>query len=224
MEQVEEIKRDNFIIRLFKGDVSLVVTYWVFGVLIGGVVARILLAAIEFNYSQLAMSKNGLLLVQSFYWVIIAYSAFILISIWRSAGKYEGSSIWTGLARAAVILNALSFAANFWMASDTEYALKEEIRMMNKSLPTMVDNDTRLDHVSLQEKNMLYNYTLTNWLAANLDLERFNSIMQPKLKTNACETDETKSLLEEGRSINYVYRDKDSNPVSKITVKLGDCF
>ena len=224
MEQVEEIKKDNFIIRLFKGDVSLAVTYWVFGMLIGGVGARILLAAIEFNYSQLAMNKNGLLLVQSFYWIIMAYSAFILISIWRSAGKYEGSFIWSGLARAAVILNALSFIANFWMTSDTEYALNEEIRMMNKSLPTMVDNATRLDHVSLQEDNMFYNYTLTNWLAADLDLERFNSIMQPKLKTNACETEETKSLLEEGRSLNYVYRDKSSNPVSKITVKLGDCF
>jgi hypothetical protein len=224
MEQIEEVKNDNFIVRLFKGDVSLPVTYWVFGVLIGGVGTRILFAAIESNYSQLAMDKNGLLLVQSVYWLVIAYTAFILISIWQSAGKYEGISIWSGLARVAVILNAISFAANFWMTSDTEYALNEEIRMMNKSLPTMVDNDTRLDHVSIQENNMFYNYTLTNWLVADLDLERFNSIIQPKLKMNACETEETKSLLEEGRSISYVYRDKDSSPVSKVTVTISDCF
>jgi hypothetical protein len=224
VEQIEDIKKDNFIVQVFKGDVSLPITYWIFGVLIGGVSARFILAAIESNYSQLAMDKNGLILVESVYWGIIAYSVFILISIWRSAGKYEGSSVWSGLARAAVIINAFLIAVNFWMANDTDYALNEEIRMMNKSLPTMVDNDTRLDHVSIQEKNMFYNYTLTNWLAADLDLERFNSIMLPKLKTSACETEETKSLLEEGRSINYVYRDKDSNPVSKITVNVSDCF
>jgi hypothetical protein len=224
MEVIEKVKKDNFIVRLFKGDVPLPITYWIFGILIGGVGARILLAGIEFNYSQLAMDKNGLFLIQSAYWIIIAYSTFILISIWRSAGKYKGSSIWSGLAIGAVILNALSFTANFWMASDSEYALNEEIRMMNKSLPTMVDNDTRLDHVSIQEKNIFYNYTLTKWLAVELDLERFNSIMQPKIKTNACEAAETKSLLEEGRSLNYVYRDKDSKPVSKFTVTTSDCF
>jgi hypothetical protein len=224
MESVGEMKKDNYIVRLFKGDVSLVTTYWVFGVLIGGLATRALFGVIEYNYSTLAvaMDGKGLVLLQAVQWLLIAYSFFILIAIWRSAGKYEGSATWSGLARGAVILNIVILAFNFWQANDIDYAMNEEMKMMNRSLPVMVDDDTRLDQVSIQEKNLFYYYTLINQSVANTDVDGLKAFMQKRLNTTVCEKAEFKPLLEQGRSINYDYND--NNDIIRITVNNSDCL
>lgn len=221
-------KKAGFIARLFRGDVSLPITYWVFGVLIGSVAFQIILKIIEFNYLEITTSQTGAWSVMAFYWVAIGYSIFMLIAIWRSAGKHQGREIWAGLARAVVVLGTLALIVNFIVGlkqgSDTDLALSEEIKMINKSLPSMIDNDTRLDHVSIQDKDVHYNYTLVNWLAADLDVTRFTSVMTPKLKTVMCANEETRPLLNEGRKLVYMYRDKSSRPVAKIVVEKSDCL
>jgi len=224
MDDANHTKQDNYLVRLFKGDVPLVITYWVFGFLIGGLFARGILAVLEANFASLAMKEGGAPLIQSFYWLVIGYSAFILIAIWRSAGKFQGNSAWAILARAIVIINAISFAASFLLTSDSDYTLNEEINMMNKSLPVMVDDDTRLETVTVHEGDVYFNYTLVNWLVADIDVESASTMMQPELKTIACESSDTKPLLEEGRSISYVYRDKENNPVLKVIVTMKDCI
>jgi hypothetical protein len=218
----------NFFVRLFKGDISLPVTYWVFGVLIGGVGFWIVLEVIELNYATIATSSSGIWLTQGFYWFIIACSLYILIAIWRSAGKYSGKAVWAILARVAVVLGALSLAGNFIVGmrqgTNSDTTLQEELRIMNKSLPVMMDDATRLDHISLQGRDIYYNYTLINLLEKDLDIERFDAVMTPKIKTNGCENGATRPLLDEGRNLVYMYRDKQSNPVSKIIVSRSDCL
>jgi hypothetical protein len=221
-------RKAGFIARLFSGEVSLPITYWIFGFLIGNVGFQIFLIIIEFNYLELTSSQVGAWSVMGFYWVAIGYSIFMLIAIWRSAGKYQGRSVWAGLARVAVVLGALVLIANFIVGlqqgSDADLALREEIKMINKSLPSMIDNDTRLDHVSIQDKDVYYNYTLVNWLAADLDITRLKSVMTPNLKTAQCANEETLPLLNEGRKLVYMYRDKSSQPVAKIVVEQSDCL
>lgn len=218
----------GFVKRLFRGDVSLPITYWVFGALIGNVGFQVILTIIEFNYLELTSTQTGAWSVTGFYWLAISYSIFMLIAIWRSAGKYKGRAIWAGLARVAVVLGTFSLIGNFIIGlqqgSDTDLALNEEISMINKSLPSMIDDDTRLDHVSIQEKDVYYNYTLVNWLVADMDIARFISMMTPSLKTAQCNNEEARPLLDEGRKFVYVYRDKASKPVADIVVDKSDCF
>jgi hypothetical protein len=218
----------NFFVRLLKGDISLPVTYWVFGVLIGGVGFRIVLEVIELNYATIATSSFGIWLVRSFYWFVIACSVYILIAIWRSAGKYPGKAVWAALARVAVVLGALFLAGNsivgMRQGTNSDATLQEELRIMNKSLPVMMDDATRLDHISLQGRDIYYNYTLINLLAKDLDVERFDAVMTPKIKTNGCENGATRPLLDEGRKLVYMYRDQQSSPVSKIIVSRSDCL
>jgi hypothetical protein len=64
MKELEETKKANYLVRLFKGDVPLIITYWVFGVLIGGVINIGALSILEVNYSSLVMKENGTLLIQ----------------------------------------------------------------------------------------------------------------------------------------------------------------
>lgn len=221
-------KKTGFIARLFRGEVSLPITYWVFGVLIGNVAFPIILKIIEFNFLEITSSHVGTWSVLGFSSVAIGYSIFMLIAIWRSASKYQGRAIWAGLARVAVVLGTLALIVNFIIGlqqgSDTDLALSEEIKKINKSLPSMIDSDTRLDHVSLQDKDIYYNYTLVNWFAADLDVTSFTSVMTPNLKTAQCANEETRPLLNEGRKLVYMYLDKLSKPIVKIVVEKSDCL
>ena len=59
----------NFIVRLYRGDVSLPVTFWVF-------------------YFVLCNVAYFIPVVNFIYWV------FATLAVWNSAGKYEGLALW----------------------------------------------------------------------------------------------------------------------------------
>ena len=218
----------GFVARLFRGDISLPITYWVFGVLIGNVAFQAVSAIIEFNYIDIISTQVGLWSVTGFYWLAVGYGIFLLIAIWRSAGKYQGKAIWSGLARFAVVFGAIALISNFIIGfvqdSDSDLLLSQSIELINKSAPNMIDDDTRLDHASVKDKDVYYSYTLVNWLVADLDVSRFILVMTPKLKTIFCSDEDTRPLLDEGRKLVYIYRDKESKPVAKIVVEKSDCF
>ncbi|WP_417442168.1 hypothetical protein [Idiomarina sp.] len=223
MEQTEKVRKSNFVVRLFKGDVSLPITYWIFGVLIGGIGSRLALSEIESNFSQLSISDNGMLLIYTIIGSFGAYSLFMLVAIWRSANKYDGSAIWSYLAKFAVILNLVLFGVNLWKANDTEYTLKEGLRMVNASLPAMIDKETRLNSMSIEGKSIISRYTMVNWSVEKVKVEEFKSFMREKLTTKVCERDDTRSLLEEGYRTIHAFFDKNSNDITKITLNIDDC-
>ncbi len=220
-------KKVGFVTRLFLGDIPLPITYWVFGVLIGNVCTLISLTLIG-NYEDKASYQIGAWVVMGFSWVVVSYGIFIFIAIWRSAGKYQGRAFWAVLSRIIVVLCALLqiaiFIVGLQQGSDKDVALNEKIKMFNLSLPSMIDDETRLDHVSIQDKDVFYNYMLVNWLSVDLDIARFTSLMTPILKTSLCDDKEVRLLLNEGRKIVSMYRDKSSKPVAKIVVEKSDCF
>ncbi len=217
----------NILLRLFRGEVSLYVTYWIYGSLVGlglGVVQT----AIEANYYDLVSTEVGSLAIAGFYWLVVAYTFFILVAIWRSAGKYDGRPVWATLARLAVVFGILGAAGGFFSGlaqrTDSDQALRETLVLLNQSLPRMIDDEFRIDHASLQGQDIHYDYTLVARLVAELDVERFATLMNAKLKTDNCEGDAARSLLDDGRNMVHIYRDKQSNPVAKIVVTSADCL
>jgi hypothetical protein len=89
--------RNGYFRRLWQGEVSLAMTYWVWGALAGFV--AMILAAIVSETAPLL----GLLLGP----VMIGYYVFIVIAIWRSAGRYPGPRVWAALAKIMVVLSIL---------------------------------------------------------------------------------------------------------------------
>lgn len=223
MEQTEKVRKSNFVVRLFKGDVSLPITYWIFGVLIGGIGSRLALSAIEYNFSKLSLHDNGELIMSLVFWGFVAYFLFIAVAIWRSASKYEGRPIWSYLAKFVVILNFVFFGINFWMSNDTEFAFKEALRKTDENLPTMIDNETRLNSISIEGKSILAKYTMVNWSVENVEVEQFTSFIREELKTRACEGKEMRFLFEKGYRAIHVYLDKNSDDITKITLNIDDC-
>ncbi|MEY4644748.1 MAG: hypothetical protein RLZZ596_1579 [Pseudomonadota bacterium] len=78
------------------GDVPLVISYWIFGVLFSN-------ASVVLFY-EVANAFNS----RYFLILVVLYASvcwiWILFGVWRSAGKYKGRKAWRYLARVAVIL------------------------------------------------------------------------------------------------------------------------
>lgn len=220
--------KEAFVTRLFQGDVPLPITYWVFNVLVGNFSLHVILTIIESKYIEITSSKFGPFALQIFNIFVICYSVFMLVAIWRSARKYQGKAIWSTLARIAVVLGALTLIGNlvlrFEQRNNLELALIQEIEIVNKSLPKLIDEDTRLDHVLVQKKEVYYNYTLINWLSTDLDVQKFITIMTSRLKTTQCNDNAARKSMNEDIVFVYMYRDKSGNPVAKIVVDKSDCL
>jgi hypothetical protein len=226
-ESTKIVKEKNFITRLFNGDISLAVTYWIFGVIIGNIILGMLCSLIDAKYFEL-IPKVGILPINIFLLIGLVYNIFILIAIYRSAVKYKGNKIWSILARILVIINTIFIISilvvTFRQITDPNIAMKKDISKLNKPLPRMIDNDTRLENVALVDKDIYFNYTMVNLLTADVDIAKVESIIAPNIKSTQCQDVGLRPILNEGRKLVYVYMDKEGKLITKITVSKEDCL
>lgn len=81
----------QYLRRLWRGEISLPETYWIWGVAcsaIQGIVLRVI--------------KPPPLIELMLVPFLMAYVVFIWVATWRSSGHYEGPRVWAELARVAV--------------------------------------------------------------------------------------------------------------------------
>lgn len=111
-----------FVKALWRGEISLVFTYWVMGALVVTIFRLYNIYLYEYGIND-ATTGNALFLILLFGATTTAYSIFILICIWRSAGNYIEEAqrdvgkfgkkpIWGTLARAAVVIGGLNVVAD----------------------------------------------------------------------------------------------------------------
>ena len=95
----------NFIKRFWEGNASMVISFWIFNVLIEQIIIVLLAVIVVFsNLSQLLII---------FMWA--PYKIWAVVGFWRSAAKYKGKPIWPGLAKTyIVVLLILLVARTIW--------------------------------------------------------------------------------------------------------------
>ena len=97
---------------LWRGEIPLVRTYWVFGVLFSSLLAipsYLIVPAISNapGSGPSASLEYGMMAYAVF---VLAYTVFISVAIWRSAAKYKGSEIWAVLSRVMVVIGLIQAA------------------------------------------------------------------------------------------------------------------
>lgn len=86
--------------RLWAGDVSLGRTFWEFELLYG--FALNLIATLV--YLALLANHAPLVLVYLVFFLPLPYDGFMLVAVWRSAARYQGSPMLADLARGAAVV------------------------------------------------------------------------------------------------------------------------
>ena len=88
---------------LWKGEIPLARTYWLYFVVIG----TLLELPLRIYPSRAAYYLPGLSIYAPLFF---PYFPFIFVALWRAAVKYRGPIVWSLLARGAVVWSTLSIA------------------------------------------------------------------------------------------------------------------
>lgn len=219
-------KRANYLTRLFRGDVPLVITYWVFGVLIGNVFLLGLANIVDSNRAWISLNVGTWLFI-SLFWLTFCYSIFVNVAIWRSALKYTGNAVWSSLAMVVVMVGFIILAYQAYAFSNRDSFSPAHIELslqaLNKSLPLMIDEDVRLDKANAEGFNILYNFTLLNSDTQNADQPDFREATFENLRQDSCHDDYIRNLLNFNYRLNFSYRDELQNQLFQIAITKNDC-
>jgi hypothetical protein len=97
-------------------------------------------------------------------------------------------------------------------------------KMMNSSLPLMLDENTRWDSSSAGPgKTLSYNYTLVNTSAKDVYSSVFVSNIRKTITNDICKTPASQTFSDNGVSLNFNYYDRSHNLITKVEVDPKDC-
>ena len=115
------------------------------------------------------------------------------------------------------------FAVDFFFAKNNSNAnamLVTVSKEMNKTMPKMLDAETRLDSTSVNNETLNYHYTLVN---VSKDIGKNFTEIKERMKVAAQENLDTNAAMKDYRendiSLHYVFTDKEQNTVFDYTVK-----
>ena len=111
--RIRVVEEEPVLIRdLWRGNVELVKTFWIFG--FGAWVAfAILFAFIEYQSSGMTIGIGPLLILGLMFFYFV-YMSFINVAVWRSANKYRGSKTYMILAKFMVIVSWCALIREAW--------------------------------------------------------------------------------------------------------------
>ncbi len=102
--------------------------------------------------------------------------------------------------------------------------IAEIVKSANANLPTMVDNQTRLDKVESGPGELLtYLYTLPFHASTDVSGYWITSEVQPKVTRDVCDTPVLRRLLANGATLVYAYKGKDGVDINKFRITDSDC-
>jgi hypothetical protein len=113
---------------------------------------------------------------------------------------------------------------NILGAAGSEEFLQTMARMMNSSLPLMIEENVRWDSSSAGPgKNLNYNITVINASAKDYYTSMFLSDIRKSVTNDICKTPGTQMFSEYGILLNFNYYDRSHNLITKVEVNPSDC-
>ncbi|MFM2310871.1 MAG: hypothetical protein RLZZ04_147 [Cyanobacteriota bacterium] len=106
----------------------------------------------------------------------------------------------------------------------SEQFLQTTAKMMNSSLPLMVDENVRWDSSSAGPgKTLSYNYTLINTSAKDVYRSMFVSNIRKTITHDICEVPVSQIFSDNDVTLNFNYYDRSHNLITKVEVDPKDC-
>ena len=97
-------------------------------------------------------------------------------------------------------------------------------KQVNATLPTMIDEETRMDNVTVgPEARITYHYSFPNYSAGEIDSSWLLTNLRPDLKNNVCANSDMKPSLEYGGTYTYSYSGNDGILIVSFNLNGTDC-
>lgn len=110
------------------------------------------------------------------------------------------------------------------LLADVTKGFQQAATQLNATTPTMVDDVTRLDNVSVGPGALIsYHYTFTHVSSKDVGLSEFKSKVFPIVKKAVCTNQEMKELLEYDGNYKYSYSGNDGKFIGDFTIDRHDC-
>lgn len=130
----------------------------------------------------------------------------------------------TACALALLVLAGVAFRVPPADAGMPLVTLKAGLKAMPMKLPSMVDDETRLDRVEGGVDEVLYFYTLVNYSYGMFeDPGALLDSIAPKIRENYCRNDDMAGFRENGIAMLHIYYDKDGELIGTIKTNLTHC-
>ncbi len=107
---------------------------------------------------------------------------------------------------------------------DFNQILIETVSELNRSLPMMVDSETRLDNAMGFNKILKYNNTLINYTANEISPSNIFNALDKKITNSVCTSKEMKIFLDNDVTISYSYSGKNGKHIIDIKVSKSKCL
>jgi len=112
----QNYNKTSYIVKLFKGEISLFITFWIYGIFIGFSLGYLLEFISKMYHTEIT---SNILLLFAFIFInflVIVYNMFMWIAMWRSANKYKGKKSISELVKLYVVFSIfVTFSAIYNM-------------------------------------------------------------------------------------------------------------
>jgi hypothetical protein len=106
-----------------------------------------------------------------------------------------------------------------------EYELIIEAGKLNKTMPRMIDKETRLDKVVGKNSRLIYNHTLINTASASVTQQRLSEALEAVLERQVCTTKAiVDGFIKRGVTLEYTYFGNDGGLIGNVTITPEQCF
>lgn len=107
---------------------------------------------------------------------------------------------------------------------DIDNVIRQASAEMNKTLPRMVDRDTRLDStVAAPGRKLIYLYTLVSVTSTEVTQGQLHSALFETLKNGVCTAERGRFYMDNGANIVYMYRGSDGGIIGELVISPSDC-
>ena len=142
--------------------------------------------------------------------VMLVIVAIFIIGAYRSAGPI--SHLWKKAQQ-----------SKFETKSNFDMAIRNYINDRARSLPAMIDSQTRLDTIVGDSKGINHLYTMVNYSIDELDINYFRKVLRTVVLNKTCTSVESQYFLKRNVVFTYSYYDKYGKQIATATFDATAC-
>lgn len=115
------------------------------------------------------------------------------------------------------------FAEQTTMERTLSQELTKAVMQINSKAPQVLDEETRLDSAATFRNFIIYNNTMVNYTAEQLDAKAFDAIIEEAVIGTLCSNKDLESFIDLGVVMVYRYHGKNGQYISELSKDMSTC-